>query len=78
MPGKANKLRCGKHAAIIACGVMVYPSLEAAKLLSNSGVEASVYDMHTLRPLDEAAILDAAETGFAVTVEEHDVHGGLG
>ncbi|MEG0491946.1 MAG: transketolase C-terminal domain-containing protein [Clostridia bacterium] len=78
VPGKANKLRSGKHAAIIACGEMVYPSLEAAKLLSNSGVEASVYDMHTLRPLDEAAILDAAETGFVVTVEEHDVHGGLG
>ena len=77
-PGKANLLRKGEHAALIACGEMVYPALEAAKLLDAQGVSVSVYDMHTLRPLDEAAILEAAATGFVVTVEEHDVHGGLG
>ena len=78
IPGRANCLRKGRDAAIIACGEMVFPSLEAAKLLQEEGVEASVYDMHTLRPLDEEAICEAADTGYVVTVEEHSVHGGLG
>lgn len=78
IPGKANRLRTGTRAAIIACGEMVYPSLVAAEMLAGDGVDVSVYDMHTLRPLDEEAILEAALTGFVVTVEEHDVHGGLG
>ena len=78
IPGKANLLHTGKDAAIIACGEMVYPSLEAAKQLALEGIAVSVYDMHTIRPLDEEAILAAAETGFVVTVEEHDIHGGLG
>ena len=77
-PGKANLLRLGTQAAIIACGEMVYPSLKAAELLANEGIDVAVYDMHTLRPLDEQAILAAADTGFVVTVEEHDIHGGLG
>lgn len=77
-PGKANRLRQGSDVAIIACGEMVYPALQAAALLSEHGVEVSVYDMHTLRPLDEEAVLEAAATGYVVTVEEHDVHGGLG
>lgn len=78
IPGRANRLREGPHAAVIACGEMVYPSLLAADTLAAEGVRVSVYDMHTLRPLDEEAILAAAETGLVVTVEEHDVHGGLG
>ncbi|MDD3411693.1 MAG: transketolase C-terminal domain-containing protein [Eubacteriales bacterium] len=77
-PGKANRLRQGSAAALIACGEMVYPSLKAAELLAGEGVEVSVYDMHTLRPLDEAAVLEAARTGCVLTVEEHSVHGGLG
>ena len=77
-PGKANVLRRGADAALIACGEMVYPALRAAELLAAEGVSVSVYDMHTLRPLDENAILEAARTGFVVTVEEHDIHGGLG
>lgn len=77
-PGKANRLAYGTHAAIIACGEMVYPALMAAERLRQEQVSVSVYDMHTLRPLDEQAILEAAETGFVVTVEEHDIHGGLG
>ena len=52
--------------------------MEAAKQLALEGIAVSVYDMHTIRPLDEEAILAAAETGFVVTVEEHDIHGGLG
>ena len=77
-PGKANRLKKGTKAAIIACGELVYPSLQAAELLAEEGIDVSVYDMHTLRPLDEEAILEAAETGYVVTVEEHDIHGGLG
>lgn len=77
-PGKANRLVSGKDAAVIACGEMVHHALEATKLLKEKGVYASVYDLHTLRPLDEAAVLEAAETGLVVTVEEHNVHGGLG
>ncbi len=76
--GKANLLREGRDAALIACGEMVYHALEAAKELEEAGVAAVVYDMHTLRPLDEAAVLEAAKTGLVITVEEHNVHGGLG
>ena len=76
--GKANFLRRGKDAAVIACGEMVYPALEAARLLSGRRIEISVIDMHTIKPLDEQAILTAAETGLVVTCEEHSVHGGLG
>ncbi len=76
--GKANKLRTGKDVALIACGEMVYYAVEAAKLLAADGVEASVYDMATLKPLDEAAILEATELGAIVTIEEHSVKGGLG
>lgn len=78
IPGKANKLHDGKDAAIVACGEMVYPAVKAAELMEQEGLHVSVYDMHTLAPLDEEALLEAAQTGFVVTVEEHDVHGGLG
>lgn len=76
--GKANQLKTGKDVAVIACGEMVYPSLKACEILAEQGIQASLYDMHTLRPLDVKAILIAAETGLVVTVEEHNVHGGLG
>ncbi len=76
--GKAVKLRAGGDVALIACGEMVYHAAEAAKLLAAAGIEASVYDMASIKPLDEAAILEAAETGAIVTAEEHSVKGGLG
>ena len=76
--GKANRLRAGRDVALIACGEMVYHAVEAAKLLAESGIEASVYDMATIKPLDEDAILEAAKTGAIVTIEEHSVKGGLG
>ncbi len=78
VPGVANTLRVGTDAALIACGEMVYHALKAAEILERQGVSASVCDMHTLRPLDEAAILAAAQTGFVATVEEHHISGGLG
>lgn len=76
--GKANVLKEGKDAAVIACGEMVYPSLKAAELLEAKGVSVRVIDMHTIKPLDVEAVLAAAETGAVVTVEEHSVCGGLG
>lgn len=78
VPGKANRLRIGDKGALIACGEMVYHALQAADILEKQGIKVSVYDMHTLKPLDEAAILEAANTGLVVTLEEHNVHGGLG
>ncbi len=77
-PGKANVLRQGDDGAIIACGEMVYYALEAADLLAQEKIFAKVLDMHTLKPLDEKAVLEAAETGAVVTVEEHHIYGGLG
>lgn len=77
--GKANQLRDGRHATIIACGLMVAAALEAAHHLSQAGVEVRVLDMHTIKPLDETAVsLAARQTGAIVTAEEHVLHGGLG
>lgn len=76
--GRANVLRDGGDAAIIACGEMLYPSLQAAELLEKKGVFVRVIDMHTIKPLDTEAVLSAAGTGAIVTVEEHSVCGGLG
>ena len=69
----------GKDVTIVACGVMVSRSLEAAELLRADGVEATVVDMHTLKPLD-TDLLDrlAASTGCMVTAEDHSIIGGLG
>lgn len=74
VPGKANILLNGKKAAIIACGEMVAPALAAAKAIG----DVMVLDMHTIKPIDEEAVLLAAETGLVVTVEEHSIFGGLG
>src|SRR5437899_1180986 len=77
--GKANRLRDGKDVTIIADGMMVAAALEAAEKLAGQGVQARVLDMHTVKPLDDAAVLAAArETGRIVVAEEHLAHGGLG
>lgn len=76
--GKANMLVPGGDAAILATGEMVAPALEAAALLQAEGIAARVLDIHTIKPLDEDAVLAAATTGAVVTVEEHSVCGGLG
>ena len=77
--GKANILREGKDIAIIACGTMVSNSLEAAELLKEGGLEVSVIDMHTIKPIDKG-IIDEFSKDFRllVTVEEHSIIGGLG
>jgi transketolase len=77
--GKANVVREGGDVTLIGCGLMVAASLDAAVILAKEGIEARVLDMHTIRPLDEAAIEAAArETGAIVTAEEHFIHGGVG
>ena len=77
--GKANVLREGKDAAVFACGLMVNEALEAAKLLFAEGIEISVINMHTIKPLDAACVVKYAEKcGNVITVEEHSVIGGLG
>ena len=78
-PGRAEVSRQGNDVGIIATGVMVSVALDAAELLAQSGIQARVINMHTLRPADEETILAAArETGAIVTAEEHYIHGGLG
>lgn len=77
--GKANVLREGKDAAVFACGLMVNETLEAAKLLAAEGIEISVINVHTIKPIDEACVSEyAAKCGNVITVEEHSVIGGLG
>lgn len=77
--GKANILKEGKDVAIIACGTMVYEALMAAELLEKKGIKARVINIHTIKPIDEKAIIDAAkDCGAIVTAEEHQIFGGLG
>ena len=77
--GKANVVREGGDVTIVGCGLMVAAALDAAAVLAEEGIEARVLDMHTIRPMDEAAIAAAArETGAIVTAEEHLLHGGMG
>ena len=77
--GKANVLREGKDVAVFACGLMVNEALEAAKLLAAEGIEISVINVHTIKPIDEACVSEyAAKCGNVVTVEEHSVIAGLG
>jgi transketolase len=76
--GRAEVLRQGADAAIIANGIMVARALEAARILEREGIAVRVVNMSTVSPLDESAVLSAAETGAIVTVEEHSVRGGLG
>lgn len=77
--GKAQVLRRGNEATIIACGHLVWPALQAAKALAEEGISVSVINMHTVKPLDEDAIVKAAkESGAVVTAEEHMRNGGLG
>ena len=77
--GKATTFRSGKDVAIIACGPLVHNALVAAEELAEEGLDVMVVNSHTIKPLDEKAVLHAAETCEAiVTVEEHQITGGLG
>jgi transketolase len=77
--GRAARLREGNDVTLIANGVMVSRTLDAAVLLADKGVNARVLNLSTVRPLDREAIVEAAtQTGRIVTVEEHTIYGGLG
>lgn len=76
--GKGNWLRRGDKATIVATGIMVNEALQAAEQLASEGIEVGVIDMHTIKPLDEEILLEAAEKGPVVTAEEHSIIGGLG
>jgi len=77
--GKARTVHEGTDVTIIANGAMVYEAVLAADALKQEGIDAAVINCHTIKPLDEAAIVAAAEkTGCIVTAEEHQINGGLG
>ena len=77
--GKAHRLRDGSDVTLLGTGLMLSRCLEAADVLAREGIDARVVDVHTIKPLDEAAIVEAAEqTGALVTAEEHSLVGGLG
>ncbi|MEY4723699.1 MAG: hypothetical protein RLZZ324_1212 [Candidatus Parcubacteria bacterium] len=77
--GRAYTMRDGADVAIIGCGPLLHNALLAAESLASMGIDAMVVNSHTVKPLDEAAVLAAAEKcGAIVTVEEHQITGGLG
>lgn len=78
--GKAVKLREGTDLTIIACGSCVYQAIQAADILSSvDGIKARVLNMHTIKPIDRESIMEAAmETRRVITVEDHNIYGGLG
>ncbi len=77
--GKGIKIAEGNDGAIIACGVMVAYAVEAAKQLKRDGIHVTVVDMHTIKPLDDELVKEIAlKCGKIVTVEDHNIIGGLG
>ncbi|MDH4070307.1 MAG: transketolase family protein [Ignavibacteria bacterium] len=77
--GRANRLIDGSDATVIACGLQVWEAVKAAEVLDKEGISVRLLNMHTIKPLDTAAILDSAkETGAIVTAEDHQIHCGLG
>ncbi len=77
--GKANLLKHGNDITLIGTGETVFHCLKAAENLEHEGILARVLDMHSIKPLDTQAIIDAAkQTQAIITVEEHSIHGGLG
>ncbi|MCP4052164.1 transketolase family protein [Mesoflavibacter sp. CH_XMU1422-2] len=77
--GKALHLQSGTDVTIVATGHLVWEALEAAKTLNEKGISAEVINIHTIKPLDDKAILDSVtKTGCIVTAEEHNYLGGLG
>ena len=77
--GKGEVLREGTDVAIIANGLMVYEAMKAGDMLAEKGIHARIINMHTIKPLDEELVLQAAkDCGKVITCEEHSVIGGLG
>tara|TARA_Y100000294_G_scaffold40190_2_gene36354 strand:- start:2264 stop:3226 length:963 start_codon:yes stop_codon:yes gene_type:complete len=76
--GKSITLREGKDITIFCAGAMVYQSLEVAKILESKNISSKVVNMHTIKPIDKMAIEKACDSNLIVSVEEHNVIGGLG
>ena len=77
--GKARRIRDGSDCTLLAAGGVLAEAVAAARMLAGRGIESRVLSMHTLKPLDAATILAAAEeTGALCTIEENVLHGGLG
>lgn len=77
--GKAQQLSEGTDISIFACGHMVWKAIEAGRILEEKGISVELINIHTIKPLDEAAVIASLKkTKCAVTVEEHNVLGGLG
>ncbi len=77
--GKAHRLIEGNDVTIIACGHLVWQSIEAEAMLAAKGIRAEVINMHTIKPLDVEAVLESVQkTKCVVTCEEHQINGGLG
>ena len=77
--GKGITLREGKDVALIATGLLVAPAIEAAEMLAADGIEATVINIHTIKPLDKELVVKAAKaTNKVYTLEEHSIIGGLG
>lgn len=76
--GKAIRLKEGKDITIIATGSMVYQSMKAAEILEEKGISVGVVDMHTIKPLDTEVLKDSIDSKLFISVEEHNIIGGLG
>ncbi|HEY0769605.1 MAG TPA: transketolase C-terminal domain-containing protein, partial [Sphingobacteriaceae bacterium] len=77
--GKAWKIRDGKDVSVFATGHLVWEAIQAVEILENDGIDVELINIHTIKPLDETAILESvAKTGCAVSAEEHNRLGGLG
>ena len=77
--GKAIQVRAGKDVTLMSTGGMLHETVEVARRLEAEGVDARVLSMHTVKPLDAAAVLRAArETAAVLTIEEHRITGGMG
>lgn len=77
--GKAVNLNEGKDVSIFCTGHLVWESILAGEILAEQGIDAEIINIHTIKPLDEKAILDSVlKTGYAVSAEEHQLNGGLG
>lgn len=76
--GKAIEIKEGSDLTIIATGVGVFPAVKAAEALQEAGYDVGVIDMHTIKPIDVEAVLKAAKVGKIITVEDHNIRGGLG
>ncbi len=77
--GKGMRLKTGRDVTFVACGLLVFEALHAAELLEAEGISAGVIDIHTIKPLDEALLVEeASKTGHVVVCEEHQIWGGLG